>query len=174
MAETRRPPSLRAQPSYLASQVSKYGRRHLEKALSEHDMVLIDHAVLTALTDLGPLSQQELADSLDLDKSHLVARLDRLQDRGLLARQQDPDDRRRNRLVLTSSGRALIKRLDPIAHQSQQGFLEALTESERATLVSLLTRVLDANDATRLGAPAEPTGAVAAARRRDSARRRAR
>lgn len=158
MAETRRPPSLLAQPSYLASQVSKYGRRHLENALAEHDLVLIDHAVLTALTDLGPLSQQELADSLDLDKSHLVARLDRLQDRGLLARQQDPDDRRRNRLTLTSSGRTLIKRLGPIAHQSQQWFLKTLTEPEQATLVSLLTRVLDANDAVRLGASSKPPG----------------
>lgn len=30
------------------------------------------HAVLSALDDLDPLSQQQLADSLDLDKSHLV------------------------------------------------------------------------------------------------------
>jgi DNA-binding MarR family transcriptional regulator len=147
-----RPPSLLTLPSYLASQVSKFGRRQLEVALAEHDLVLIHHGVLAALHDFGPLSQQQLAEALDFDKSHLVARIDLLESRGLVARTQDPADRRRNRVALTPAGRKLADRLRRIARQSQEGFLQALDLEEQETLISLLRRVLDANDAERLTA----------------------
>jgi DNA-binding MarR family transcriptional regulator len=147
---------LLALPSYLASQVSKFGRRHLEVALAEHDLVLIHHGILAALADFGPLSQQQLADSLDFDKSHLVARIDSLERRELIRRTQDPGDRRRNQVALTPAGQDLVDRLRPVARESQQGFLQTLSEAEQQTLISLLTRVLAANDATRLAAEDGP------------------
>lgn len=148
-ASSRRPPSLLAQPSYLAAQVSKFGRRHLEAALSEHGLALIHHAVLSALDDFGALSQQQLADSLDLDKSHLVGAIDHLQGRDLAKRTQDPTDRRRNQVALTPAGKTLVATLQPVGRRSQEGFLDALSAAEQETLVALLQRVLAANDAAR-------------------------
>jgi DNA-binding MarR family transcriptional regulator len=145
-----RPPSLLAQPSYLASQVSKYGRRRLVAALAEHELALIDFAVLTTLDDFGPCSQQRLADALDFDKSDLVGRIDRLEQRGLVTRSRDPADRRRNLVKPTRRGKALVTRLQPVAQRSQEGFLDALSGEERETLVALLRRVLIANDAARM------------------------
>lgn len=145
-----RPPSLLAQPSYLASQVSKFGRRHLEAALSEHGLLLGHEAVLSALDDFGSLSQQELADALDFDKSHLVGRIDMLESRGLVTRTQDPSDRRRNKVTLTPEGQALVDQLRPVALESQRGFLDSLSPAEQATLISLLRKILAANDAARL------------------------
>jgi len=145
-----RPPSLLAQPSYLASQVSKFGRRHLEAALGERDLALIHHAVLSALDDFGPLSQQQLANSLDLDKSHLVSPIDHLESRHLVTRTRDSSDRRRNQVALTAAGQTLIDQLRPEARRSQQGFLQTLSPAEQKTLISLLQRVLAANDAARL------------------------
>jgi MarR family transcriptional regulator, lower aerobic nicotinate degradation pathway regulator len=148
-ATAKRPPSLLAFPSYLASQVSKYGRRQLEAVLREHGLLLGHHAVLAALHDFGASSQQQLADSLDFDKSHLVGRIDHLESRGLVTRTQDPDDRRRHQVALTPAGRALLDELGPVATRSQKGFLDALTVAEQKTLISLLRRVLAANDAAR-------------------------
>jgi DNA-binding MarR family transcriptional regulator len=137
-------------PGYLASQASKYGRRHLERVLRERGLALVHHAVLSALGDLGPLSQQQLADSLDLNKSHLVGPIDELESRGLVERTRDPVDRRRNQVALTGAGEALVSELRPAGRRSQQGFLDALSREEQKTLVSLLQRVLAANDAARL------------------------
>jgi MarR family transcriptional regulator, lower aerobic nicotinate degradation pathway regulator len=145
----QRSPTLLAQPAYLAGQVSKYGRRELEAALGERGLRLIQHAVLIAIDDFGPLSQQQLADSLDFDKSHLVAQIDRLEERDLLKRTRDPSDRRRNRLALTPAGKALVDELEPVERASQDGFLDALSAAEQRTLVALLRRVVDANDAAR-------------------------
>ncbi len=146
-----RPPSLLAQPSYLASQVSKYGRRQLEVALARHDLQLAHDAILSALDDFGALSQQQLADALDLDKSRIVGWVDDLTGRHLVTRSQDPADRRRNVVALTDRGRRLVKKLGPIASQSQCGFLGALSPAEQRTLGTLLRRVLEANDARSLG-----------------------
>jgi MarR family transcriptional regulator, lower aerobic nicotinate degradation pathway regulator len=148
-AHRRRAPSLLAQPAYLAGQVSKYGRRELDRALGERGLALIQHAVLAALDDLGPLSQQQLADSLDFDKSHLVAQLDRLEERGLVKRMPDQSDRRRKQLLLTAAGKALVGELEPLARRSQKDLLDSLSADERRTLISLLRRVVDANDAAR-------------------------
>ncbi len=148
-AAESRPPSLLSLPSYLAAQVSKYGRRRLEEVLREHGLRLGHLAILAALDDFGPMSQQQLADSLDFDKSHLVGRIDVLEGRNLVSRTQDPDDRRRHRVALTPAGRTMLDRLRPVAEQSQEGFLESLTAAERRTLIELLRRVLSANDAAR-------------------------
>ena len=156
MTGMSRPPSLLALPSYLASQVSRYGRRRFEQALAEHGLVLIHHAILAALSDFGPSSQQHLADALDFDKSHLVARIDQLERRGLVSRNQDPADRRRNQVALTSAGRELVDQLQRVAEESQRGFLEALSAQERQTLISLLSRALEANDAARRANAASP------------------
>lgn len=153
MMSSRRPPSLLAHTSYLASQVSKYGRRQLESALAEHGMALGHHAVLSALDDFGPQSQQQLADSLDLDKSHLVGRLDKLVDGGFVSRLQNPTDRRRNEISLTHAGKSLVDRLRPIGLKSQEGCLTVLSQAERDTLAELLLRILVANDATGTPSP---------------------
>ena len=152
MTTPARPPSLLALPSYLLSQLAKFGRRRLQTVLAEHDLALIDHGVLVALADFGPSAQQELAHSLDFDKSHLVARIDHLQRRGLVTRTQDPADRRRNQIALTPAGQALIARLRPVAAESQQSFLQALSPTDQKTLVSLLRQALDANNAARRAA----------------------
>jgi DNA-binding MarR family transcriptional regulator len=143
---TGRPPSLLALPSYVSSQVARYAYRHLKNALAEDDLLLPQYGMLVALDDFGPLSQQQVAESLDMDKSHLVAKIDKLEQRGLLARQRDPVDRRRHRVVLTPQGKELVDRVRPIAEESQQRALGVLTAAEREVLSSLLVRVLAAND----------------------------
>jgi len=97
-----------------------------------------------------PSSRRQLADALDIDKSHLVGPIDQLEARALLSRIRNPSDRRRNQITLTPAGQALVDELRPVARRSQQGFLEALSAAEQRTLIELLQRVLAANDAARL------------------------
>jgi DNA-binding MarR family transcriptional regulator len=46
-------------------------------------------AILAALSDFGPLAQYELADRLDIQRSHLVGYVDLLEQRELVQRERD-------------------------------------------------------------------------------------
>ena len=142
-----RPPTLLALPSYLASHLAQIGRRVLADALAERGLRLPHFAVLTGLADFGPLAQHDLADRLGLNRSHLVGYLDEVESRGFVGRERDPDDRRRQRVALTEDGHAVADELLRIAQKSQQEFLGVLTEAERETLVDLMRRVVNADDA---------------------------
>jgi DNA-binding MarR family transcriptional regulator len=144
-----RPPTLLALPTYLAGQLARIGRRVLVESLAAHDLRLPHFAVLTALSDFGPLAQHDLADRLGLNRSHLVGYIDETEHRGLVGRERDPEDRRRQRVTLTGAGDVLIHRLQEIAQGSQEEFLHMLSESERETLITLMRRVVTSDDAAQ-------------------------
>jgi DNA-binding MarR family transcriptional regulator len=88
-------------------------------------------------------SQQALADQLGVAASRVVALVDGLESRGLLARQRSATDRRNYELHLTDDGQALLTRLREVAVAHEKDMTTALSADERATLVELLQKVAD-------------------------------
>lgn len=86
------------------------------------------------------LTQQALADAVHLDRSSVVAVLDKLGHRGLVERRAA--DGRSNGLYLTAAGSALLKRLKRKVARHEQRVVQNLTAREREQLVSLLQRIL--------------------------------
>jgi DNA-binding MarR family transcriptional regulator len=147
---SERPPSLLALPvSYVAAWVGKRARADVQEALAEHGLATSEHGVLVALADFGALSQQQLADRLDADKSHVVRLIDQLQRRGLITRTPHPTDRRRHEIELTADGRELVAAVSPIISDIEAAHLDALSVKDQRTLATLLLRVLDSQDSTR-------------------------
>lgn len=142
-----RPPSLLALPSYLAGSVARIGHRHLEEVLEQNGLRLPQYAVLTALSDFGPLAPHEIAARLQGDRSHISAYVETLVQRGMVSRDQDPTDRRRYTITLTPAGTALVGELALAAIASQRTFLSGLSAAERHTLLALLAKVISTNDA---------------------------
>lgn len=149
-----RPPSLAGDPGYLVVQAAKGVQRLAAEAVAELDLRPPQLAVLIALDDLGPRSQRQLAERLDMDASHVVGVIDELAAAGLVRRERDPDDRRCHRLVVTDEGRALLPRIrDQVASWSQ-ALVRTLDPKDRQQLVALLSRIVADLDRQRLGASA--------------------
>src|ERR1044071_5902178 len=66
-------------------------------------------AVLLAIDSQAPLSQQEAAGRLGVDRTTMVALIDELEAKELVQRKQDPADRRKNVVALTAAGRATLR-----------------------------------------------------------------
>jgi DNA-binding MarR family transcriptional regulator len=64
--------------------------------------------LLLVLRESGALRSQELAECLHADPSTISRQVAVLVDRGLIAREPDPDDRRAARLVLTGAGQTAL------------------------------------------------------------------
>ena len=98
-------------------------------------------SVLLLLDAREPESQQETAERLQVDRTTMVALLDGLEAKGLVARQADPGDRRRNVVVLTAKGRRTLEKAVRASDEAEARLLGALDESEATQLRALLARV---------------------------------
>lgn len=106
--------------------------------LTEHGLKARSYSVLAlAVADARP-SQRELAEFLRLDPSQVVALVDDLQRRGLVAREPDPNDRRANVVVATADGRALHRAAAASARRAEDAVHDRLTSAQRAQLHDLL------------------------------------
>jgi DNA-binding MarR family transcriptional regulator len=90
----------------------------------------------------GPMSQQALGDALDLDASNLVAILNDLEDKGLITRRRDPDDRRRHVVEITETGVERLADVGIVLADVEERLIAALDEEQRAQLHELLTTIV--------------------------------
>jgi DNA-binding MarR family transcriptional regulator len=100
-----------------------------------------DFSLLRAVGLAEGLSQQALAERLQIPASRLVAFIDQLAQRGLIERRQNSSDRRVRALHLTTEGHQLLKRAFALAVEHERNLSSGLTQQEREQLLELLGRV---------------------------------
>ncbi len=143
MDEGDAPQRLRALPSWLLARAALAGARTVTSHLEEAGMRRAHYALLVALREDGPASQAALGRRLAADRSDLHRTVGELESRGLIAREPDPEDRRRNVVTLTGAGVAALAEADALVDAAQAELLARLSVAERSELVELLSRVLD-------------------------------
>jgi DNA-binding MarR family transcriptional regulator len=101
-------------------------------------------AVLIAIDDREPQSQQEVAARLGVDRTTMVALIDELQSKSLVDRRPAPEDRRKNVVALTTAGRETLTAAVAATETAEREFLAALSPDDAATFRRLLAAVTDA------------------------------
>jgi DNA-binding MarR family transcriptional regulator len=99
-------------------------------------------AVLMVVAGIGPCPQRAISDTLDVDPSDIVSMLDQLEQAGFVERQRDPEDRRRNAVVITADGRKAAERIADLARRAEAAALARLSPREREQLARLLHRAV--------------------------------
>jgi DNA-binding MarR family transcriptional regulator len=128
-------------PSWLAGRVAARGRGLVAKAIAEEGLKLPHHAVLAALAQYGPLAQADLGRRLEIDPKDLVLLLNHLEGAGLVRREPNSRDRRKNAVTVTPAGTQTLERCAELAELANAELLAPLSAEERRQLMSLLTRV---------------------------------
>lgn len=131
-------------PSWLAGRVAARGRSLVATAIAAEGLKLPHHAVLAAVLDYGPLAQADLVRRLDIDAKDVVLHLNHLQEAGLVMREPDPRDRRKNAVTITPAGRQVLQRCAQLAERANAELLAPLSTTEGRELIRLLTRVYEA------------------------------
>jgi DNA-binding MarR family transcriptional regulator len=102
-----------------------------------------DWMVLAALSDGPHCTQLELSRLLGLDKTTLIAVLDRLEQRELIVRTADPVDRRVRIPRITDAGRQMQIKFATARDDAEAQLLDGIDADQRALLVKLLTQIAE-------------------------------
>jgi DNA-binding MarR family transcriptional regulator len=97
-----------------------------------------DAGVIATIDALGPSSQQQLAESLHINRTVMVKLIDGLEARGLVERRRNPEDRRSYAIYPTAAGRGALTAMRPALERSEDALAANLSAAERARLVELL------------------------------------
>lgn len=125
----------------LLSRLARAANSALAGALERIGLRAVHFAILHRLAEGGPSSQADLAGALRLQPSNLVRVLDELEDAELIARDRDPEDRRRQVVVISAAGAVILRKAEAAAERVEAELLSSLTPAEQAELGRLLGRV---------------------------------
>ncbi|GAA3914682.1 putative transcriptional regulator, MarR family protein [Amorphoplanes auranticolor] len=109
--------------------------------LAAHDLSMWGYIVLSALADQPMRTQAALARAIGADKTRIIGTLDELQERALIEREPDPEDRRVRLLRLTPAGRQLYASVRTGIRAAEEQLLSELTPADKRVFLRVLQQL---------------------------------
>lgn len=97
--------------------------------------------LVAVVAEFGGISQREIGERTRMDKVTVSRAAIALVDRGVLAREANPGDRRSHRLVLTPAGHDLHRAIAPKAIELERRIFATFEPEEVARFVAMLRRI---------------------------------
>ncbi|QRP49940.1 MarR family winged helix-turn-helix transcriptional regulator [Amycolatopsis sp. FDAARGOS 1241] len=144
--DNRVPTLLHSRPSWLVTQLATQVARVLTDAISTAEFRRDRYPPLAAVEEFGPASQAALGRRCRIDRSYVVEAVTELADAGLVLREADPADRRRNVITLTAEGRTKPAELREVLDRVRNEITAPLTARTCADVTAV----------ARPASPAEP------------------
>ncbi|NDJ53455.1 MAG: MarR family transcriptional regulator [Chloroflexi bacterium] len=127
-------------PAYLIQRTARLLRWHFMRTfIGAHSGVTPEQwMLLNRLREYGKLSQVDLTDRAFRDRPNITRMLEKLEQRGLVEREPDPEDGRRQLVTLTDQGERFLEAAAPLALEERQVVYAGLSSDD----IELLRRVL--------------------------------
>jgi DNA-binding MarR family transcriptional regulator len=143
---------------FLIAALGQESRRRFMAHVNRWDLGWPHQSVLGALLNAGPdgmASQKRLSAYVLIDPRNLVAILDTLEERKLIERTPNPQDRRSYGIRLTQSGADLARELRAAGDQLERDFFASLSQAEQDAFHQLLLKLYRGIEGAEDGHPAE-------------------
>jgi len=139
----RVPERMRERPTWLISRAYARANGLLQDGFAQGGGGLrgYHYRLLAALDEWGPASQAALGRGTGIDRSDVTAALVDLEERGLVRRDVNQADRRRNIVSITPAGASRLETLDVVLDEIQERLLAPLSEDERRQFLTLMRRI---------------------------------
>jgi len=89
----------------------------------------------------GGLSQAQLSDMMLVNRANITSLIDRMEKAELVERTDAPNDRRYNIIKMTSKGKKLFAKVEPLYSKQIRQLMAVLNESEQKGLVKALGKI---------------------------------
>lgn len=115
------------------------------RVLKPTGLRIVTFSALGIVVENPDISQTQLAQALQIERSGVVVIVDELENADLISRNKVEGDRRSYALRATLKGRKLWNRTEKLVHEHEDGILSGLSAVERETLKALLGRIIEDN-----------------------------
>jgi DNA-binding MarR family transcriptional regulator len=138
---------LQATPGHLIRRAQQIAVSIFTEQLSSADITPVQFAILNALLGSPGIDQVSLAKRVAFDPATSGSVIGRLEAKGWVVRQADPNDRRRKLLVVTPAGVQALGLVQADVARIQEKILSPLTPQEQRQFVQLLLRLVQGHQA---------------------------
>ena len=135
-----------ARPGFLVRRLHQIHVAMFMEEFKSENITPVQYGLLTAVAALPGLDQTALGQEVGLDRTTTADVVKRLEERGLLERRPNPSDRRTRHVQLTEQGQTLVAELHVNMSRAQERMLEPLRPAEKAILMDLMRRLVEANN----------------------------
>jgi DNA-binding MarR family transcriptional regulator len=129
--------------AFFLAQLGAHAARRFGERVAEIGLSPPDAGVIRKIASGPGISQQALAEHLDVLPSRMVALVDALESKGIVERRRSTEDRRNYELQLTEQGRQVLSDLSRIAAEHEENLCAALSKDERSQLRDLCRRIAE-------------------------------
>ncbi|MDO8456716.1 MAG: MarR family transcriptional regulator [Burkholderiaceae bacterium] len=134
-------------PGYLIRRAHQVSVALFAAGMADFDLTPVQFVTLNALMDEPGEDQITLASKVAFDAATLGAVIGRLENKGLLRRDADPQDKRRKLLSLTPAGEQMVAHMKTAVEQVQSRITAPLSDAEAQELSRLLAKLITGHEA---------------------------
>jgi DNA-binding MarR family transcriptional regulator len=131
-------------PGHLIRRAQQIAVSVFTEQLAAFDVTPVQFAILNALMDTPGIDQVTLAGQVAFDAATSGSVIGRLETKGWVRREADPQDRRRKMLWLTPEGERVTLEMAPQVTRVQDRILQPLAVHEQKLLLDLLSKLVNA------------------------------
>lgn len=105
-----------------------------ERSLSDINLGFPEQVILMYLTNKDCASQEQIARYFEIDKGAIAKSIGKLEEKGMLTRQVDPDNKRKKLVFLTPKAREVIERMNSIYQDWDKSVCDGISLEEKSNL----------------------------------------
>lgn len=141
--ESQIPDDLKSNVGFLLNKAARLLRDEITAGLKPLSLSFQEYIILRAAQSMPQATQQSIGNRLDIDRSSMVDLIDKLEERELLVRVRNKEDRRSYQLSITLKGQRTLDAARRLVKKTLKNFLTPLDETEWALIQNGLIKLID-------------------------------
>ncbi len=135
-------------PGHLIRRAQQIAVAEFSRAAADHDVTPVQFAFMNAMMQTPGVDQITLANRVAFDAATSGSVIGRLEAKGWVRREADPQDRRRKLLFVTPEGVAALKGMNEAVANAQTNMLAPLSAQDQKVFMRLLAQLVAGHEAT--------------------------
>lgn len=128
---------------FLMGAASRWSKRLFDQTLKKYDITAVQWAIMKHLEESGKCSQNQIAESLYMDKASVGTIIEKLIKKEMVIREKSEEDRRAYNVSLTRKGYQIVRELVASAEEVNRRSFGDMSQDESELLKKLLQKVID-------------------------------